>query len=47
LLGVFNCWEYLIVALSLAKSTMATIAYCGIVLLWVISIGIVCWVIFS
>jgi hypothetical protein len=32
LLGVFDCWV-IIVELPLAKSTMATIAYCGIVLL--------------
>jgi hypothetical protein len=31
-LGLFDCWVS-IVGISLAKSTMATIAYCGIVLL--------------
>jgi hypothetical protein len=34
LLGVFDCW-IIIVGISLAKSTMATIAYRGIVLLLV------------
>jgi hypothetical protein len=32
LLGVFDCW-FIIIGISLANSTMATIAYCGIVLL--------------
>jgi hypothetical protein len=34
LLGVFDCWV-VIVGISLAKSTMTTIAYRGIVLLLV------------